>query len=189
MPDKTDGWSWTWVLSSFGHCGFHPQACLFIAKNDLMQMYLETEKDISLCGPLFKSHKISQIVFSMLPNMLHWLECYYFSVSTSDWQQKGDGCNQFSLMKIQPPELWHSPFLSPVQKEANEEKRQSAASLKNFSNGYPSILRFIFCLSPYSTNTPQRRQVLPVHILGYPVERRKDTLQNLKSIPRWFWDS
>lgn len=46
-----------------------------------MQMYLETEKDISLCGPLLKSHKMSQIVSSMLPNMPHWLECYIISLS------------------------------------------------------------------------------------------------------------
>lgn len=41
-------------------------------------MYLETEKDISLYGPLLKSRKMSQIVSSMLPNMLRCLESYYF---------------------------------------------------------------------------------------------------------------
>lgn len=68
------------------HASFHPlgtvaftlKPVFLLLKNDLMQMYLETEKDISLCGPLLKSHKMSQIVSSMLPNMPRWLECYYF---------------------------------------------------------------------------------------------------------------
>lgn len=42
-------------------------------------MYLETEKDISLYGPLLKSRKMSQIVSSMLPNMLCCLESYFLS--------------------------------------------------------------------------------------------------------------
>lgn len=68
------------------HASFHPLGTVaftlkpvsLLLKNDLMQMYLETEKDISLSGPLLKSHKMSQIVSSMLPNMPCWLECYYF---------------------------------------------------------------------------------------------------------------
>lgn len=68
------------------HEPFHPlgtvafivKPVFLLLKSDLMQMYLETEKDISFCVPLFKSHKMPQLVSSMLPNMPYWVECYYF---------------------------------------------------------------------------------------------------------------